>query len=369
MGDVQSPSCAGIPLSQHNRMNMSYEDKLSECARLYAKCLENPTEAAEGCIPATFVAPPSRKLKVWASGGAASAAGGIFFVMVRPLLGAASNAATTSLNYVTYSDGLAVVAATNNNSSTLGVDAVPSNSPFNTSSFSGTTLQVRHVATEIQVWNETSPLSRQGSLWGLCEPDHGGLNNVSSGDLAAYESSWSASIGAGDKRYSLKWNGVVDPSELEYTSDLSAGTTVSPNMVICSGPNTTAQSWRFRVTSHYEIIGRAATGKTDNWVDPAGAGIVNNAAASAARAAGRHHSGSSEWLSAFRGHVLGGLRHLAPMARSVALAAAPHLPVAALSYATGNPGPLLASVAGKGALVGQAGKKKKGKAAAIQARR
>jgi hypothetical protein len=230
-------------------------------------------------------------------------------------------------------------------------------------------MQVRHVATEIQVWNETSPLSREGSLFGVVGPDHEGLNNSNSADIAAYESSWSSAVGAGEKRYSLKWNGIVDPSELEYTTDLSAGTTVSPNMVICSGPNTTAQSWRFRVTSHYELIGRTVTGKTDNWVDPAGAGIVNNAAASAARSAGRRHSGSAEWMSAFRSHVLGGIRHLAPMARSVASAAVPHLPAAALSYATGNPGPLLASMAGRGVVAnGQNGKKKKG-GVAIKARR
>lgn len=341
-------------------------DKLSECAASYAKCLESPTEAEEGCIPATFIAPPSRKLKVWAAGSAVAPVGGTFFILVRPLAGACHDRTSTDSAYVTITDGAAPITHLTTDVTTLGVSEHGSNSPYAHTDYGEDSISVRHVATEILVWNETNTLNREGSIFAVTEPDHDALTGGNSSDIAAYESSWTAVVGADAKRYSLKWNGIAHSTELDYQSAVTNGPTSKPCMAVISNVVGNQQSWRWRATSHYELIGKNVPGKTNNWVDPSGAGVVNNAAAAAPRAANRNHSGSGEWLKSFKGLVSNGIRHLAPMAGAVAKAALPHLPAAAMSYATGNPALLAASVAGKSL---QKQKKKKAAPLQVKARR
>lgn len=280
-------------------------------------CLADPIGADVGCLPASLISVPSRKVKCTANGTlSTSSTNGNGFILIRPgqLLfnNAVAIGTVTAQNAITYTTASFTgnSFAQNTNTAPAGsVVAAATNSEYTTtdcgSGASATTgIQWRMVACAIEIEATTPWSSRGGLCTGICEPNHYSLNGQLESDVNKLDGAWRDAVSSGgDSKFVLKYAGPADPKEFEFTHAYLGdpdGTSLAidqcnPYMgIFISGPNSQTYSWK--VVGHFEVIGAKARGKTVTWPDPHGAAVASTIMSKAhAENGGNHHDSPGFW--------------------------------------------------------------------------
>lgn len=329
--------------------------QLSQCAEEYIACLADPFGATTGCLPAAILNIPSRKMKTYATGTlSTSSTTGTGFILVRPAWMAFAGSGGATINAVTFSNSSFTGTAFDNNDATTGVDIAQSNSEYlsgavSTSVSSG--IQYRLVACAIEVENTTPWSTRGGLATGVCEPNHLSLNGKTEPEISVLDGAFRESVSSGgNSKFTLKYNGPVEPGELDYSDSILNG---APNNlpfmgIWFSGPN--SQTYMWRVVAHFEIVGTSARGKTATWSDPKGAGLGQTIMNKAHTEAGsQHHDSPGFW------GTLSNALHTGVAATAEGAAKAAHFAVSAGNFITSLPGPRMLAKLGQSLASGYAG--------------
>ena len=292
------------------------KSNLSKCAEEYLNCLADPIGADTGCLPASLISVPSRKIKCQASGTlSTSSTNGNGYILIRPgqLLfnDGTSVGGSTAQNAIVYTTASFTGSAFNANTNATpagSVMAAATNSEYTTTdcAAAGATvgIQWRMVACAIEI-EATTPWSTRGGLCtGICEPNHFSLGGQLESDVNKLDGAWRDAVSSGgDSRFVLKYAGPADPKEFEFTNaylgnpDSGAFSVeqCNPYMgIFISGPNSQTYSWK--VVGHFEVIGAKARGKTVTWPDPHGAAVASTIMSKAhAENGGNHHDSPGFW--------------------------------------------------------------------------
>lgn len=252
---------------------------LSQCCEDYLLCMADPFSADTGCLPASLVSVPSKKMKVFASGTlSTSSTNGNGFILIRPGLLVCSDNPSANNGGIRYTTSTFTGTTFSNTTGTVGVSAAQTNSEYlstGAAATASTGFQWRMVSCGIELEATTAWSTRGGLVTGICEPDHATLHNLAETDVAGLDASFRDAVSSGgDSKFQLKYNGPANPSDLDYQTTCNGTEAISQCFMgmFISGPN--SQTYMWRVVAHFEIIGYAARGKTVTWPDPHGAGLT-----------------------------------------------------------------------------------------------
>lgn len=287
---------------------------LSGCAKKYAEAMFDPFGAEDGCLPANIINVPSRKMKTRVQGVMSTGTAEVGFVLVRPgqMVVNATDSTPDGEYAVTYSDANYAGSSATTLIATTGVFGEMSNSDYRKGQFNEggpntSSLRWRLVSCGVEIENVTALIQRGGSVVGLVEPNHNGLDGYDAGSLLRSDSAFRCGVSGSNSTFQLKWNGPAQPEEMDYASFVGevsgsfANSACNPCMVfLVTSPRDSPQTYNIKVVAHFELIGQAARGKTSNFPDTQGAAVVSSIAASANLESGNenedHHS--TAWYNA-----------------------------------------------------------------------
>lgn len=333
------------------------EQGLSTTAENYMAAMADPFSAEEAAMPASLICIPTRKMKVRASGTlSTSSTNGNGFISIRPMMLAANtdqNATNGAIRYTTATFTGAAIAHDTTTAPAGSVAAAFSNSDFSylggigaiPSSTGG--IAVRLVTCAIEVEAITPWSTRGGSVTGVCEPDHLELGGATEANLNAIDASFKHSVSSGgESKFTLKYNGPVNPAEFDFNSAAVVPATAGNNVMMAmffSGPN--SQQYNFNVVAHFEVIGSAARGKTASHPDPVGAGLVQAAIGIAHHNSGQVHHEHKDFFNA-----IGSALHEGLSMTTSGLNKAVHIAGGVSKFIASLPGPKAAAFLGTQAI-------------------
>ena len=283
--------------------------QLSKCATIYGTALCRPfawldtmgkgkdkisrTSAMESpCIP-MFPAIRTRKFYAFVRGNmgiqTATNHGCISFAPWRLANNNATNTCVSSP--VIYSTGATAIADATFNELDTGTawtgGAVSLNTDYTTASLvvnsSGQGVKYRVVGAGLRIKYTGAPLSRQGLVHAIEEPDHYSLSGLSVTEIGKYDNYYSEQLSNG--WHTLTYT-PVQQEEFEFEKDPMANVTWSTDprakhfigfIITGVSPTATGDSFQYEAVVHYEAIGSLVKGKTETMIDPIGTAAVLNA--------------------------------------------------------------------------------------------
>lgn len=260
---------------------------LSPTTEAYMHAIANPSDAPAAGMAVGGI--PSEKMKVWSRGSFATGTTGFGYILVRPATGAATGAGVTAVMGVTSLSSY--TGSTMSNVVGANTQAVISNSTYVPSQFSATGVKYRLVAAEVRVRYVGTELNRGGNAVVYCDPNHNSVAAYGQAQLLTNPSAGRSDIEMAEW-ISCKYNGVVDPTEENYSFGFTEADNKANNwcMAIAIQSAAVAQPFDYEVYAHFEIIGANSTNLSSTISDPVGHGAVNTAA----QTAQIEHPGSHE---------------------------------------------------------------------------
>lgn len=247
-------------------------------------------------MPVNMMNPASQKLKLVQEGTFTTGADNKYaFVLFNPYnwMSTTNVAGRAALVWSTATYTAAVTTMAKD-TATVGVASTQFSGPYSASDFSATAgLKYRVAAAGLQVCNVGPRLYKEGTVAGLCEPDHLDISGINPSIIYAYDE---VSI-VGEEQldgswFTIKSNGPAEEGDYAY-SNTSPDTPYMGILIQSSGAN--AQTFRFRAVVHVEVIGRSARGKTPTHSDPQAVSLAASALKHAQATCGKDDHSSHSW--------------------------------------------------------------------------
>jgi hypothetical protein len=245
---------------------------LSECARKYARVLEDPFSGGVACVP-TLTNFPTMKHSFRTRGTVTtSSTSGMGFVTMNPYFMLFNDTNALYQSNSTYTGSVISTGVA------TGITAAGSNSPY-TSIQNGTQVKGRLVAAGLRVRNVTALLSRGGSLAAAESLNHTSLDTLNYTNLLLMDTAGTLDASLGS------WQSVVwhpqDEDELDFIQNTDTGAppfnAYTLGFIMTAPTVATVQNYEWEAYAVFEAKGQLVHGLTPSLSDPQGLAAVQNA--------------------------------------------------------------------------------------------
>jgi hypothetical protein len=306
---------------------------LSGCARDFFTASADPFSSPPGCMPVNMMNPSSHKLKLHAEGSFTTGTDKTYaYVLLNPY-NWMSTTNTANRASITTSTSAYLGYSPDRLTTAVGVQAVQFAGPYTAAQFGGSNgLKYRVVAAALAVQNVGARLNKEGTYFGLCEPDHATVHTFSTAVISSYDEVSIMGEEQIDGWFTVKSNGPSEEADFGYRADDPD----SPYMCIvvnCSGAN--AQNFRFRAVVHVEVIGREVRSKTPTHSDPQATSLAASALKHAQATCGKDDHSSSSWWGSLESAVGKGVSALSSLGKGIMSLPGPSMAVKELPMLIG----------------------------------
>lgn len=270
-------------------------------------------------MPVNMMNPASQKQKYFLTGTFVTGTGagaGWGCVSLAPSLLANNNGAANRAIVCTTSSSTETTVPIN--SGVAGQVGFNFATPYASTSLAAGALEYRVVAAGLRAVNVTAQMYKEGTFFGLCEPNHAGLSGFTGTTFMTYEE---GALGSAEKNdwFTVIYNGPVEPADFEYSPTQQSAVTGRNMAIIIQASNVAQpQTIRWEAVVHVEWVGSLANGKSPTYADPQAVGVVSTSLRIAQATSDSKHHSTPGFFSALSGAIQKGISMISPLGKAIA---------------------------------------------------